>query len=157
MLQLQSVNRATKNKNKHGFVFFAFAWLAVVKPSEGLVFGDVRVEELEGVLWDDPVWDHFVVSYDVSKRESTKSVLSVGLHRIKLHFSCWEKSLLAKNSIRLCNNRSESQLAYITSCKLMKAAAQFVSLFTATKRVLTIVLVLHPGEGDATKVALTEA
>lgn len=37
----------------------------------------------------------------------------------------------------------------------MKAAAQFVSLFTAT--VLTIVLVLHPGEGDATKVALTEA
>lgn len=68
-----------------------FAWLAVVKPSEGLVFGDVGVEELERVLWDDPIGDHFVVSYDVGKRESAKPVFSVRLHRVELHISCWSK------------------------------------------------------------------
>lgn len=41
----QSNQKQTANE-KNMVLFFAFAWLAVVKPPEGLVFGDVWVEEL---------------------------------------------------------------------------------------------------------------
>lgn len=85
---------------KKWFCTLAFARLTVVKPSEGLVFGDVWEEELERVLWDNPVWDHFVVSYDVGKRESAETVFSVWLHRVELHFSCCKKSLLRGHKIK---------------------------------------------------------
>lgn len=95
------------------FCSLAFAWLTIVKPSEGLIFGDVGVEELERVLWDNPVWDHFVVSDDVGKWESAEPVFSVWLHRVELHFPCYEKLLLAKHSIRSTkDDRTETQLKY---------------------------------------------
>lgn len=68
----------------------AFARLAVVEAAKGLVLGDVGVEELERVLWDDAVRDDFVVTDDVGEGERAQTVLSVGLHRVELHFSCWE-------------------------------------------------------------------
>lgn len=77
---------------KRLFCTLAFARLAVVKPSEGLVFGDVGVEELEWVLWDNPVRDHFVVSYDVREWESAEPVFSVWFHRVELHISWQNKS-----------------------------------------------------------------
>lgn len=66
----------------------AFAPLAVVKPAEGLVLGDVGIEEFERVLWDDAIRDHFVVSYDVNKRQGAQAVFGVGLHRVELDLSC---------------------------------------------------------------------
>lgn len=84
---------------KKQFCTLAFAWLTVVKPSEGLIFGDVGVQEFERVLWDNSIWDYFVVSYDVRKRESAEPVFSVWLHRVELYFSCGKnKSVLAKCS-----------------------------------------------------------
>ena len=74
------------------FFFLTFARLTVVKPSERLVFGDVGVEELERVLRDDAIWDHFVVPDDVGERESAEPAFSVRLHGVELHLSCWRKS-----------------------------------------------------------------
>lgn len=69
----------------------AFARLAVVEPSEGLIFRDVGVEELERVLWNNPIRDHFVVPYDVSEWEGAEPTFSVWLHRVELHISCQNK------------------------------------------------------------------
>lgn len=73
----------------------AFAPLAVVKPAEGLVLGDVGVEELERVLRDHAIRDHFVVPYDVDKRQRAQSVFGVGLHGGELDFSWWTEWRLA--------------------------------------------------------------
>lgn len=75
------------------FSTLAFAPLAVVQPTEGLVFGDVGIEEFERVLRDDAIRDHFVVSDDVDKRQSVEAVFGVGLHGVELHFSCWTGSV----------------------------------------------------------------
>lgn len=42
-------------RHSAGFCALAFVGLAVVKAPEGLILGDVRVEELERVLRDEPV------------------------------------------------------------------------------------------------------
>lgn len=82
-----STKKYASSKCSFSFVL-AFAGLTVVEPPEGIVFGDVGVKELEWVLWDNSVWDYFVVSNDISKRESTESVFSVRLHRVELDFTC---------------------------------------------------------------------
>lgn len=73
----------------------AFAPLAVVKPAEGLVLGDVGVEEFQRVFRDDAIRDDFVVSYDVDERQRAQPALGVGLHRVELDFSCWTQWRLA--------------------------------------------------------------
>lgn len=83
-----STNTHTKQHTRDWVCVLAFAGLTVVKPPESLVLGDVGVEELEGVFWDKTIGDHFVVSYDVGKWESTEPVLSVRLHGVELHISC---------------------------------------------------------------------
>lgn len=130
----------------------AFASLAVVQPSEGLVFGDVGVEEFERVLRDDAVRDHFVVSYDVDKGQSVEAVFGVGLHRVELHLSCWPGSQLAMQHASNTGVRRTDP----PPC-LQPTAAGGSPPVGKPGRDLTVVLVLHPGEGDPSEVALAEA
>lgn len=76
------------------FCIRAFARLTVVETSEGLIFGDVGIEELEWGLRDDPVRDDFVVSDDVGEWEGAEAVFSVWFHRVELHPSCWKKKCI---------------------------------------------------------------
>lgn len=96
---MQRENQQTSNGRccefKDGSRLLTFAPLAVVEPAEGLVLGDVGVEELERVLRDDAVRDDFVVSYDVDKGQRAQPVFGVGLHRVELDFSCWAAWRLA--------------------------------------------------------------
>ena len=57
-----------------------FALGAVVVPAEGLVFGDVGVQELEGILCHQPLRDHLVVPEDVGERQGYQAALGVRLH-----------------------------------------------------------------------------
>lgn len=132
-IYMQRENQRTSNGRcsefKDGSRLLTFAPLAVVEPAEGLVLGDVGVEELERVLRDDAIRDDFVVSYDVDKGQRAQPVFGVGLHRVELDFSCWAAWRLA----------------------------MLQTLGTAGGGGLTVVLVLHPGEGDPSQVALAEA
>lgn len=58
----------------------AFVWCAVVKPSESVVFWDVWVEELERILWNNPIRDDLVVPYDVSEWKGIQAALGIRLH-----------------------------------------------------------------------------
>jgi len=66
----------------------AYVWQAVVETPEGLVFGDVGVEELERALRDVAVRDHFVVPDDVGERDRAELALGVRLHGVELHVAC---------------------------------------------------------------------
>ena len=109
------------------FCALAFVGLAVVKAPEGLVLGDVWVEELERVLRDEPVGDHFVVAYDVGERERTQTVFSVGLHRVELHLPCWETSQLAEKNPLGSNPKLCSALGFLATCtnKRLETGAYF--------------------------------
>lgn len=57
-----------------------FVGRVVVKAAEGLVLGDVRVEELERVLGDHAVRDDLVVADDVGQGQRVEAALGVRLH-----------------------------------------------------------------------------
>lgn len=65
--QCSRCSKDTNSPGRNALGLCTFAGLTVVKPTEGLVFGDVRIEELERVLCDNTVRNDFVVPDYVRK------------------------------------------------------------------------------------------
>ena len=109
----------------------------VVLP-EGLVFGDVWVEEAEWVLWDVLSCHHLVGADDVRQRDGRQFLLGVGLH-------CMEYRLICKTH----TSRYINLLIVIG----YRAAVCGVCFHR-----LTVLVVFHPSECDGSVSAtLTEA
>lgn len=99
----------------------------VVLP-EGLVFGDVRVEEAQRILWDVLGSHHLVRADDVGQGDGRQLLLSVWLHRVVERLVCMQRNHRVRQGTGTRKHASSPAL-------------------------LTVDVVLNPGEGDGSLAA----